>query len=706
MATLLLTAVGTAVGGPIGGALGALAGQAFDAKLLKPKGGEGPRLTELAVQTSSYGTPIPKLFGTMRVAGTVIWSTDLIEHATREGGGKGRSGTTRYSYSASFAVLLSARSIRSVGRIWADGALLRGVGGDFKTATRFRLYLGDEAQDADPLIASAEGAGLASACRGQAYAVFEDFALAEFGNRIPSLTFEVVADDGPVTCGAIAEDVSRGAIRGGEAATVLHGYSAYGETIRSVTDGLLLASGAWVGSDLTLRVGAGEAVELGDDGAGDGRRASRSIAAADTAPRVVTVQHYDPARDYQAGLQRAARTGAGLRELRIELPAAIPADAAKTLAGAALTRADIARERRTLSLDWRAAHVAPGDRVTMAGEAGVWRVVDWSLEAMVLTLDLARIARAPVAATATAGRIVAALDAAAGMTILHMFEIPPIDETPVSRPQLTIAAAGTGAGWRGADLQLSLDGATWTPAGRTAGPAILGRLVEPPGAGPSTLVDRRNTVEVMLARPDMVLHDADDAALDRGANLAMVGDELLQFGRAEATGGGRWRLSELWRGRRGTEWAAGAATPGDRFVLLEPARLAVVPVSVEAVGTTVSAMAAGVGDGDTPVVARAVMQGASVAPPAPVHIVTEPQPDGAIEVRWTRRSRAGRAWIDRIDAPLIEEGERYELTVGGTTRMLTTCEVRLASGEWQRGDKIAIRQIGTHARSPAVRTTL
>ena len=121
MATLILTAVGSALGGPIGGAIGALAGQAIDGELFKPAARQGPRLTDLAVQTSTYGAQIPKLFGRMRVASTVIWATDLIEAKKTQGGGKGRSSTDTYSYSASFAVLLSARRIMRVERIWADG---------------------------------------------------------------------------------------------------------------------------------------------------------------------------------------------------------------------------------------------------------------------------------------------------------------------------------------------------------------------------------------------------------------------------------------------------------------------------------------------------------------------------------------------------------------------------------------------------------
>ena len=211
MATLVLTALGTAIGGPLGGAIGGLIGSSLDqAVLFKPKGREGRRLTELQLQTSSYGAQIPKLFGTMRAAGSVIWATDLKEKRNRSGGGKGRPSVTSYSYSASFAVGLSARRVLGVRRIWADGNLLRGAAGDFKSGlSAFRLHLGSEDQAADPLIASAEGVDRTPGHRGIAYAVFEDLQLADYGNRIPSLTFEVEADEGVVTIATVAVKYQR-----------------------------------------------------------------------------------------------------------------------------------------------------------------------------------------------------------------------------------------------------------------------------------------------------------------------------------------------------------------------------------------------------------------------------------------------------------------------------------------------------------------
>ena len=70
-----------------------------------------------------------------------------------------------------FAVALASRPIDGIGRIWADGKLLRGAAGDLKAGGTLRLYLGTDHQDVDPLIAAAEGEANCPAFRGLAYVV-------------------------------------------------------------------------------------------------------------------------------------------------------------------------------------------------------------------------------------------------------------------------------------------------------------------------------------------------------------------------------------------------------------------------------------------------------------------------------------------------------------------------------------------------------
>jgi len=328
MATLVLTAVGTLVGGPIGGAVGALLGGTLDRQLLGATA-KGPRLSDLSVQTSSYGNAIPKLFGTLRVAGTVIWATDLKE-SRHSSGGKGAPKTVSYTYSASFAVALSGRPLSAVRRIWADGNLLRGTAGDWKTQLgAFRFHGGDEDQAADPLIASAEGVDAAPAHRGIAYVVFEDLQLADYGNRIPSLTFEIEADGAPVSIGAIAMTLAPNVIAGGDA-TALGGYAVAEDSVRealATLTGVVPLSLADDGTTLRLMrpAGAGDAIDAASLGArADGKpAAARAIErqASGTLPDEVSLAYFDPSRDYQSGTQRARRGGVARRRTELALAA-------------------------------------------------------------------------------------------------------------------------------------------------------------------------------------------------------------------------------------------------------------------------------------------------------------------------------------------------------------------------------------------------
>lgn len=317
MATLVLTTVGGAIGGPIGAALGAIIGQQVDRTILfPPPARTGPRLTDLAVQTSRYGAQIPQVFGRARVAGTVIWATDLIETRSTGRAGKGQPATTAYSYAASFAVALSARPIRGVGRIWAEGKLLRGAAGDWKTPATFRLHLGDDAQAPDPLIASAVAA--APAHRGIAYAVFENLQLADFGNRIPSLTFEVIGDDVAPSIGAIARALGGDALTGEGPEDVVDGFAASGESVAGVLEMLATMAGGWFvprggGLALTNRAELAGAVTIEDAAVTRSRRPLEAV------PVALSVQHYDPARDYQIGVQHVRRPGPGWRDDTIDV---------------------------------------------------------------------------------------------------------------------------------------------------------------------------------------------------------------------------------------------------------------------------------------------------------------------------------------------------------------------------------------------------
>ncbi|MDE0947448.1 MAG: phage tail protein, partial [Sphingobium sp.] len=504
MATVVLTAVGTALGGPIGAAIGGVLGNVIDQQILfKPKGREGPRLSDLQIQTSTYGAQIPRLFGTMRVAGTVIWATDLKEVRSKSGGGKGRPSVASYSYSASFAVALSARAIGSIGRIWADGNLLRGAAGDFKTElSAFRVHRGGADQAVDPLIASAQGVAMTPAHRGMAYVLFEDLALADYGNRIPSLTFEVVADAGPVSVGVIAADLSDGAL-GGEGLPEVAGFAASGGDVREAIAALSEVHGLALQGDaggLRLAV-TGSVASAHVEASALARRVNgramdaveRSAAAAETVPVALSLRHYDDARDYQAGVQRVMRPGPGRVERGIDLPAMLDAGAARALAGARLQTGWAGRATMTLRCDWSALGLAVGAVVSVADAPGLWRIEEREWEGMAVRLALRRVpGGGPVMpGAASSGAIVRQVDAPHGATHLTLAELPPVREGLADGPLIVAAASGR-AGWRSAALFVMSATGEAVPIGPSAPRAVVGVAETVLPVGSATLVDARH----------------------------------------------------------------------------------------------------------------------------------------------------------------------------------------------------------------------
>ena len=204
----------------------------------KPTG----KLNDVRVSSASYGRGIPQVWGTMRVTGNMFWATDFREekvYVTQKGkektGGKGKmkgkkgKATPVYKYYANFAMGLCAGPMADVLRIWADNNLIynklnpddedlvgpgfsqrnedeesgkrsmksaQGKKGSGGASGRFawRFYPGDDQQMPDPYMEKKEGGpGKCPAYRDLCYLMFQDFALEDFGNRIPTITAEVVS---------------------------------------------------------------------------------------------------------------------------------------------------------------------------------------------------------------------------------------------------------------------------------------------------------------------------------------------------------------------------------------------------------------------------------------------------------------------------------------------------------------------------------
>jgi YVTN family beta-propeller protein len=244
MASLIFTTAASAAGSSLGlggfftqalVTAGSLAGGILENTLM----GVGDRdlrvqrasLQPPALMQSSYGAAIPLVYGTARLAGTLIWLSQIrtIEERqtqrVRDGKFSTRTVTTSLEKTqfADFAyavcavpfedtetpdvkdtddegeIVLKARpAFAGIRRIWADSVLLYDVRSSSPKAIPYdtfslRIYDGAPFQDVDDTIEAAVGVGQVPAFRGLGYLLFKDFRITDFGGRIPNLNVEVVS---------------------------------------------------------------------------------------------------------------------------------------------------------------------------------------------------------------------------------------------------------------------------------------------------------------------------------------------------------------------------------------------------------------------------------------------------------------------------------------------------------------------------------
>ena len=663
MATLVLSTVGTALGGPVGGAIGALIGQSFDQQLLGPAN-RGPRLGDLSVQGSSYGTQIPRIYGAMRVAGSVVWATDLVE-SEQTTGAKGQPDVT-YGYSVSIAVALSSRPVGAIGRIWADGKLLRGAEGDFKVPVTFRFHKGNEEQEIDPLIGSIEGIENTPAYRGLALAVFENLELAAFGNRIPFLTFEVIADDAPPAISEILEDASDGVIATDASQTVI-GYAAYGRSVAAALHPLVGCFGLSVfddGSNLRPPAASSPAVigagELGcsPDGQKLGRLQREQLPAR-AVPSALRLTYYDPARDYQTGETRATADEQAVNEVQQELPAVLSADDAKTLVHEMLARQWARRDTVTLRLPPSRIGLEPGSAILPGLSPASWIIEKCTIDGFVAVVELRPASTGAVSVPGDSGRVAENNDTVAAPTSLALIEVPNVIEPASSDATVLVAASSASRGWSARSLLVS--GAGQDFATRSAArKSLLGRALSVLPHAEPYLVDTVNSVDVELVDQQQWLTSCDDEMLSEGANLAVLGTEIVQFGEVTPLGEGRFRLARLLRGRGGTEFASASHSSGETFCLVDGHSLRPLVLPHWLRGSVLTASGR---DGST---SSLRFDGLSMTPLSPCNLAGAVNAAGDLELRWTRRSRSGLAWLDEVDAPLGESREQYRVSISGS----------------------------------------
>jgi hypothetical protein len=481
-----------------------------------------------------------------------------------------------------------------------DGRLIRRKYGKSKYCTSVTVHGGGFDQVADPILNSVIGPQ--PGYRGWAYAVIEDLQLKDFGNAPPMpiealtkvKTNESLASVCESICAAAGIDTVRDLSSSALNDLVVRGYSVTSEVncwdaLKPLLPAFAVDAAEVAGQirfyrrSQTLR-GTILPADMGGHVFGDSPPQS-PLEVQRTPdvklPRETALTFVDPAREYQPNTASAKSSeGSAESNVSANVQLVLTADEGATTAALMHWDARLGRSpaRFTVTDKWNC--IEPGlayalpiadryvpHRITLVrrGANGLCEVEAVSDEAVTYTAAIVGSSGNPPPTNSTLfpDTRVVAID---GSILL--------DEDDEYGFYVTMA--GTDPDWSSGRIEGSLDGIAYLTLVDSSDSAIIGDVTGTLAAGPTTgLDDTLDTVSVLtveLLHSGMELISVTDADLDTFANLAFVGSdglgEYLQFKTATQIDDVTWELTNLRRGRKGSDWAIAAHVPGEEFVLL------------------------------------------------------------------------------------------------------------------------------------------
>jgi hypothetical protein len=529
-----------------------------------------------------------------------------------------------YTYSDTMALLLCDRvgepPIEGVTKLWAngklifnstemvavsetldaDGKLVKRTYGKNRWFKSLTIYGGSTSQPVDPVLSSvlSETSGYPFI----AYIVVEDLQLAQFGNSIPPIealakiaTGQSLADIAELIAGRAGIDPVRNL-----STSQLAGMPALGYAVTSASncwDALkpILPAFAIDCSEVSGQIrfhpraqslrATIPTTEMGAYVYGDNAPSKFTFGrAADTdLPKEVNLSFIDPARDYQANAAAARRSeGNAQSNIVTTLPIVLTADQGANAAALMLWDAWLGRISlgSTLTDTWislavglaYAVPVGRGQhipfRITRAlrGVNGITEFDALSDEEVSYTASVAH----------TSGTMPDEESTLEADTRLILID-GPILEDAHDDYGFYVIMAGSASYWERGAIQVSHDGGVTydtlidQPLSSAVGD-VTGTLAAGTTTGLDDTLDTTSVLTVVLLHDGFTLEDATDAELDNYVNFAFVGKdglgEYIQWKTATKIAPKTWELTNLRRGRKGTDWAITGHVSGEEFAVL------------------------------------------------------------------------------------------------------------------------------------------
>lgn len=398
-------------------------------------------------------------------------------------------------------------------------------------------------------------------------------------------------------------------------------------------------------------------------------------------PRTLSVNYIAKSADYQQGTQEAMRQIADTGETKtVSLAVVLDNTVARQIAETLLYLEWVERVSFSFALTIKYLYLEPGDIITITDgqfshsiRIRKKRFFGQSIVFEGVASDVSTFSQ-----NVSGGEVdvssVGIFDP--GNTTLQLLDIPLLRTTD-NDAGFYLAVGRENARWRGATTFRSADDVSYNTLTSSPTPTIMGTTLTALPDGPHWYMDRVNFVDIELIYNDQLTSTTEANLLD-SVNSCVIGDEIVQFQTATLIGTRQYRLTNLLRGRLGSEQHKATHVIGDRFVMLSPGgNLARISDGSSLIGAERYYKPVSVGQDISSVTAQTFTNNArGLKPWAPAHFKGERQSNKDWIFNWLRRPRFGGSWLNNADVPLVEETEEYTVEILNGSTVIRTVIVK------------------------------
>lgn len=272
------------------------------------------------------------------------------------------------------------------------------------------------------------------------------------------------------------------------------------------------------------------------------------------------------------------------------------------------------------------------------------------------------------------------------LTEVALIDLPPLRNTDDQPGHYLVYDAITASAlWNGVDLRRTQSGGTiynnFHVGARQGNVGTARNALD--GSVDPHVWDRTSVLRVTLLDGGALASETEANVLNGSNAMWTAAGELIQFTNATySSATNEWTLTDLLRGRKGTEWAMGLHAAGEEIAIVSSSTAYRVSDSIN---VTQEWTYAPVSFGRT--LAQTATENFTntqriLRPYSPCCGKARPNPDGSITLDWIRRARLNNEWLDSVDVPVDENSVNYEVDIYASGQVLRTIAVTSVTAQY------------------------